>query len=320
MARSDLLLKLVKAGAAGDTALFRRAVEAIAAEERSKQHKILADRLIAQLGNGSPHKTVASLLPANGAGDLIFELPPKRSLDELVLPKAVESSCQGLIEEHHRADLLRSFNLEPRNRVLLAGPPGNGKTSLAEAIASELMVPFIVLRYETVIGSFLGETASRLKRVFDYVRSRPCVFFLDEFDTLGKERGDPHDTGEVKRVVSSLLLQVDAIPSHVVIITATNHPELLDRAVWRRFQLRLALPPPTRTQAAKWIGRLGERFGFSFGKSPKSIAEAMKGASFSEIEDFALDIARQRVLCGTDVVMSKLVGKRLVQWRNRFRP
>src|SRR3712207_6872521 len=95
-----------------------------------------------------------------------------------------------------------------------------------------------------MIGSYLGETAGRLKRVFEYARTTPCVLFFDEFDTIGKERGDVHETGEIKRVVSSLLLQIDALPSYVTVVVASNHPELLDRAVWRRFQLRLYLPPP----------------------------------------------------------------------------
>lgn len=117
----------------------------------------------------------------------------------------------------------RSYGLEPRHRLLLVGPPGNGKTSLAEGIAEALMLPFLVVRYEGIIGSYLGETASRVARLFDYVRTRQCVLFLDEFDTLGKERGDPQETGEIKRVVSSLLLQLDNLPSHVLVVTATNH-------------------------------------------------------------------------------------------------
>jgi len=96
-----------------------------------------------------------------------------------------------------------------------------------------------------MIGSYLGETAARLKRVFDYARTTPCVLFFDEFDAIGKERGDTHETGEIKRVVSSLLMQIDELPSYTIVAAATNHPELLDRAAWRRFQLRLALPRPT---------------------------------------------------------------------------
>src|SRR5699024_10533151 len=114
----------------------------------------------------------------------------------------------------------RSHGLDPRHRVMLVGPPGNGKTSLAEAIAEALAVPFFVIRYEALIGSYLGETANRLKCVFDYVRTTPCVVFFDEFDAVGKERGDTHETGEIKRVVSSLLMHVDELPSYTVIIAA----------------------------------------------------------------------------------------------------
>ena len=121
--------------------------------------------------------------------------------------------CQDLINEQNRADLLQSYGIEPRNKLLLIGPPGNGKTSLAEAIAEALMVPLLTVRYESIIGSYLGETASRLSKLFEYVKTRECVLFFDEFETLGKERGDIHETGEIKLVVSSLLMQIDALPS-----------------------------------------------------------------------------------------------------------
>src|SRR5439155_14653542 len=125
--------------------------------------------------------------------------------------------------------------------------------------------------------------ASLLRKLFDYVRTRHCVLFFDEFDTLGKERGDPHDTGEIKRVVSSLLLQIDELPSHVVVVTATNHPELLDRAVWRRFQLRLQLPKPTNQQVKQWFESLQKRIDFPLAYEPNSLAMHFKGASFSEL-------------------------------------
>ena len=110
-------------------------------------------------------------------------------------------------------------------------------TSLAEAIAEKLMLPFLTVRYENIIGSYLGETASRLVKLFDYVKTQSCVLFFDEFETIGKERGDTNETGEIKRVVSSLLMQMDNLPSYVIVIAATNHDVLLDKATWRRFQI-----------------------------------------------------------------------------------
>ena len=246
MARADLILDLVKAGAQGDQAKFQRTVEALAADERSKSHTILADRLLAQLRASDNGRYTSPTPPSanSHSGLLVAEIIPQRRLDDLILSIEVTEIIRDLIEEQHRADLLRAHNLEPRNRVLLAGPPGNGKTSLAEAVADALNAPLVLARYEGIIGSYLGETAQRIGQVFEYARSRRCVLFFDEFDTVGKERGDRHETGEIKRVVSSLLLQIDALPSYVVVVTASNHPELLDRAVWRRFQVRLELPMP----------------------------------------------------------------------------
>jgi len=321
MARSDLLINLVKAGTLGDQPLFRKTVEAVIAEERGKNHTVLADRLAAAASasrNNGHSNHQPTLFPASIANDLFFESTPRRSLEELLLPEVVLTGCRELIEEQHRQEILRSYNLEPRNRVLLAGDPGNGKTTLAEALAHALMVPFVVARYDGLIASYLGETASRLNKLFEYVRTRACVLFFDEFDTIGKERGDIHETGEIKRVVSSLLLQIDALPSHVVVVTATNHPELLDRAVWRRFQLRLELPRPTNKDIEAYFANVESRLNFSLDTSPRSLAEKLQGASFSELGDFVSDISRRYVLSLPDANIKKIVQERLVQWENRF--
>ena len=320
MARSDLLISLAKAGTTGDQVSFRKTLEAVVAEERAKKHDVLANQLdsvLHQNGNGSSRMTE----PRNGSHsaihDLCVEIPPQRSLGDLFLPDTVLSACQELIDEHTRREVLRSHNLTPRHRVMLVGPPGNGKTSLAEAIAQSLMVPFIVARYDGLIGSYLGETTLRLRRLFDFVRSRACVLFFDEFDTLGKERGDIHETGEIKRVVSSLLLQIDDLPSHVVIVTATNHPELLDRAVWRRFQLRLNLPVPTKAQTEKFLKEAELRMRLDFGMSARTIADKLIGLSFSELEEFTTDIARRYVLTLPDANLKRIVTERLNQWQGR---
>jgi predicted AAA+ superfamily ATPase len=320
MARADLLLDLVRAGSRGDQSFFRKTLEALVAEERAKQHHVLADRLAGYLNqNGASAHPQPVTAPRNAhTSDLYSELEPRRSFAELLLPPTVANACHELIEEQHRADLLRSHSLEPRHRVLLAGPPGNGKTSLAEAIANELAVSLLVVRYESVIGSYLGETAVRLARLFEQVRTQRCVLFLDEFDVVGKERGDVHETGEIKRVVSSLLLQVDALPSYVVVVTATNHPELLDRAVWRRFQLRLRLPPPTTAMMQEWLDRFEQRLGTQLGVSTATLARRLKGLSFSEIEQFGLDVQRRHVLSLPRIDVKRIVEERLKQWEHRF--
>lgn len=319
MARADLLVRLVRSATRGDQPLLRKTVEALIVEERAKQHHVLAKRLEESLHtNGSGPRPAPR--PTHLSSEPVLEVLPERRLEDLVLPETVVKAVSELIEEQHRGELLRSHNLEPRHRILLVGPPGNGKTSLAEALATELMIPLSVVRYESVVASYLGETSTRLHRLFEYARTRRCVLFFDEFDTVGKERGDEHETGEIKRVVSNLLLQIDRLPSHVVVVTATNHPELLDRAVWRRFQLRLELPLPDRKAIAKLLCCYQNRLQLDLAQEPSSLARHLEGASFGEVEEFLLDVLRRQVLAQGSTGPAQILEERLAHWRARYSP
>ncbi|MDG9699528.1 AAA family ATPase [Ottowia cancrivicina] len=329
MARADVLVDLVKAVSSSDQLSFRKSVEILIQEERSKGHRILADRLEKVLRAHSsqaalsqaPAPTIRQLQTKSiSQKDLVVELIPERSLESLVLADSIRTQLREVIDEQHRAELLHAYGLSPRHRVLLAGPPGNGKTSVAEALAFELMVPLIVVRYESLIGSYLGETSIRLKALLDYVRTRRCVLFFDEFETLGKERGDTHETGEIKRVVSSLLLQLDDLPDYVVVVAASNHPELLDRAVWRRFQVRLELPLPTRAQLTAFVTSISERSKVNFGLAAETVAKRLLGLSFSEVEEFCLGVVRRAVLDQKMDDAKTIASSRLEQWKKRLKP
>jgi AAA+ superfamily predicted ATPase len=325
MAQADTLVTLVKAASSGDQQTFRKAAESLIVEERSKGHRVLADRLTKSIqpSNIFVTKSVfASSVQTGGAvqKDLFHETQPERGLSSLVLHPDISRQVSELVEEQHRAELLHAHNLKPRHTVLLAGSPGNGKTTLAEALACELMVPLLVVRYETLIGSYLGETSSRLKNLIEYAKTQRCVLFFDEFDTLGKERGDTHETGEIKRVVSSLLLQLDDLPDYVVVVAASNHPELLDRAVWRRFQLRLELPLPTRTQLTAFIDSIASRTKVNFGYASETLAKNLLGISFSEAEEFCLSIVRRAVLDQRANDAKTITQAKLTQWRTRLNP
>jgi hypothetical protein len=323
MARADLLINLVKAGVNGDKQLAQRTTEAIVAEERAKHHSVLAERLerVMRTPNENGGRKIPLALfpeaPSSRGKDFVSETIPRRNISDLILPNITACAIRQLIEEQQRANVLRSHSLEPRHRLLLVGPPGNGKTSLAEAIAEALAVPYLTVRYESMIGSFLGETAGRLKHVFDYARTVPCVLFFDEFDAVGKERGDKHETGEIKRVVTSLLMQIDELPSYVVAIAATNHAELLDRAVWLRFEWRLSLPAPNEKQITEFITSLAKRARIDLGIRPQMIAKALGRASYSEVEDLFLDLARRQVLAMGERSATEIAQEQLSIWAAR---
>lgn len=301
MARADLLCELIKNGLSNDNKNFRIAAEAICAEERSKSHTVLAakiEELLKTTNSGSNVKNEINKSFALGStgSQLIHEVLPRRRLDQLILPDNVIALCRELIEEQMRSDILKSHGLEPRNKILLVGPPGNGKTSLAESMAEALMVPLYTVKYENIVGAYLGETANKLAKLFEFAKTRECVLFFDEFETIGKERGDYHETGEIKRVVSSLLLSIDALPSYVVVIAATNHETLLDKAAWRRFQMKIELPRPDQKQLELWLNQFEKRTSFRFGHNLTTLSKKFVGKSYSEIEEFALSVYRQFVL------------------------
>lgn len=329
MARSELLIQMVKAALSSDRDALEKAVQSVIADEREKQHHGVAERLAVALRT-APHQRRLLPTPENhrlsgtsidnqDGRNFLGESHPRTRLSDLYLPSECREQCLEIIEEHGRSDLLRAHGLEPRNRILFAGPPGNGKTSLAEALAYEIGTTFFVVRYETIIGSFLGETSTRLKRVFDYARTRPCVLFFDEFDTLGKERGDTHETGEIKRVVSALLLQIDDLPSYTIVVAATNHPELLDRAVWRRFQLRIELPKPTPAQVLSFVKGFFSRFQEK-DVDLHQLSKELHGASYSEIENFCLDIQRKSILSLGGARLDDLAATQLKHWTKQYSP
>jgi SpoVK/Ycf46/Vps4 family AAA+-type ATPase len=320
VARSDLLLSIVRAGATGDRDALRSSVEAIVAEERGKSHHILADRLQRALNAVTVTPPTVHQPSTQSGKDTILETIPRLRLEELILPLPVSEQIKQLVEEQHRADLLRAHGMQPRHRVLLSGPPGNGKTSVAEAIAEALAVQFLTVRYDALVGSFLGETNTRLARLIEYARTVPCVLLFDEFDSIAKERGDIHETGEIKRVVSFLLMQIDQLPSYVVTVAATNHAELLDRAVWRRFQLRLAMPRPSLDALAVFLDRQFESWPESAGIEAKILAGRLGKISFAEALEFCQAVRRQHILSMGNRTLKNILFEQLQLWNARVAP
>lgn len=322
MAKSDLIVSLIRAGAVGDRTMFRSTVDALMADERAKSHHVLADRLqrAIQAVSITP-PTLTNVQPNQSGGrDTILELKPEVRLEDLVLTLPAQIEGKRLIEEHLRADVLRAHGYEPRHKVLLSGPPGNGKTSYAEAIAEALSLPLFVVRYDTLIGSFLGETNARLRKLFDFVKTQPCVLFFDEFDSIGKERGDTHETGEIKRVVSFLLMQIDQLPSYVLTIAATNHAELLDRAVWRRFQLKIAFPAPQKNELVAFLDKIMTSWPEFPKMSISTLTNRLNATSYAEARDFCQNVRRRHILGLGATKIDSVIKDELDLWAFRVKP
>ena len=192
--QADVLVELVRHATAGNQPAIRQSVERLIADEEQKGHRILAERLQKALQTPhTPSRTPPS--PFSGQGGavpqkaLYYETQPARRFDSLVLAPYISAQIRELVEEQQRVELLHAHNLCARHRVLLAGPPGNGKTSLAEALAGGLAYPLITIRYESLMGSYLGETSGRLKSVLDYARTRRCVPFVVPVRKQRRRRG-----------------------------------------------------------------------------------------------------------------------------------
>ena len=256
MSNGKLLRQLIRSGAEGDLHAFRGVAKQVIAGERQKQHHLLANDLESILygRSQSPSSPALRNLTATIPEDRERGLPllsvrePVRGLEDIVLSPNNLSAVKEILREHNREEVLRAHGLRPSDRLLLCGPPGCGKTLTAEVIASELGRPLAVVRTDSVVSSFLGETAANLRKVFDFVAKSPMVALFDEFDALGKEREDASEHGELRRVVNAVLQMLDAYDGRSLVIAATNHEGMLDTAIWRRFEEVLFLKPPTVAQ------------------------------------------------------------------------
>lgn len=169
----------------------------------------------------------------------------RHGFSAVILPDAILRECMAIVAEHSRCDDLAAYGLAPRHKVLLHGAPGNGKTMLAEALAFELSIPFLRVKYGGLIDSHLGETGKNLQSILDYAKTAPCVLFMDEFDGIGMDRSDNRDVGEMRRITNQLLIAIERIPSSCVLVAATNADSLLDSALKRRFDFVIEVPTPT---------------------------------------------------------------------------
>lgn len=247
-------------------------------------------------------------------GDVFY---PSINDTHVQFQKSVQDDVNEFISFIDKAHLLSEAGVGISPSMLIYGPPGCGKTQLGHYIAAKLNLPLIVARCDTLISSFLGSTAKNIRSLFDHAASRPCVLFLDEFDALAKARDDKHELGELKRVVVSLLQNIDSLPENTILLAATNHEDLLDPAVWRRFAYRIRIPLPNEVLREKLL----EMFLGEFApKNIKKIVEMTDGMNGALIKQACNRVIRSAVLdkASTIDVDKLIVGLAVEQYQHVF--
>ncbi|SFU16779.1 ATPase family associated with various cellular activities (AAA) [Pseudovibrio denitrificans] len=310
MASAQQLIGLVKSHAEGDADRFYDLAMQLSASEEQKGHSRLAEQLRqwAEVGQKPPSDRAPAITPiAAPRGDLAQFLAasyPSERLIDVILPKHVEDELTHLVIETRRRDKLEEKGLKPRRRVLLSGPPGTGKTLSALALAGELKYPMFSVMLHGLITKFMGETAQKLKMVFDAIKTTRGVYLFDEIDALAAARGNENDVGEARRVLNSFLQFLDEDTGPSIVIATTNLPEILDRAVLRRFDVVLPYEMPGAPSIKQALER--RLIGFSIGRIGwKKVTDSALGLSTADVVAAAEDAARRAVISDTDKIATQ---------------
>ncbi|HCT64212.1 MAG TPA: AAA family ATPase [Lachnospiraceae bacterium] len=303
MARADLLKKLFSSYKHNDKDMFYKIASEIIEDERKKNHGILADDLKMILnGNYQSKKnmsTFATSTPKDEDKDtsLVEVIYPDKYFSDLITTNEKIEQLEQIVREFNNWDVLVSNGVFPTRRVLFYGPPGCGKTLAAQTLASEIGIPMLYVRFDALISSYLGETASNIRKVFDYAKNDSWIIFFDEFDAIGRSRNDSSEHGEIKRVVNAFLQQIDNYHGRALVIAATNFEQSLDYAIWRRFDETIQFNMPTNDEKIKLFILKMKRF-----KGPEHVIEQylneLDRFSHSDIEKICQIIMKKCILEG----------------------
>src|SRR5690625_2427499 len=311
MARADLLKKLFSTFKQGNSNEFYRVANEIIDDEEKKNHKILANDLKSILMNGNSNLNKAPTeFITNTPKDKEKDIPlveiiyPEKYFSDLVIKEEKIIELERIVREFNNWDVLMSNGVFPTRRILFYGPPGCGKTLSAQTIASEIGIPLLYVRFDALVSSYLGETATNIRKVFEYAKNDNWVLFFDEFDAIGRSRDDTSEHGEIKRVVNTFLQQLDNFNGKSLIIAATNYEKSLDYAIWRRFDETMLYDMPDNRQKVELFKLNMKRF-----KGPSHVfenyLEKMNQFTHSDVEKVCNLVMKECILGGRKIYTKK---------------
>ncbi len=325
MAKADQIKALIRSHAEGDDSRFYAIAMQVAAQAARSGHGIFAQELRGLVDRAKERAKAAQSAPgskpiplAQPRGELAGLLTvgyPKARVADMALEDDLHQRIDRVLVEQRQRERIREHGFAPLRKLLLVGPPGTGKTMTAAALAGELGLPLFTIQLDGLITKYMGETASKLRLVFDAIQSTRGVYLFDEFDALGGQRGGSNDVGEIRRVLNSFLQFLEMDDSDSLVIGATNHVKLLDRALFRRFDAVLEYVLPSKEIAAKVMrARLGllDTSDIDWGDA----AEAAESLSHAEITHACEQAAKNAILEHTTKVRNEELARALKERRS----
>jgi SpoVK/Ycf46/Vps4 family AAA+-type ATPase len=311
--KSGLVVKLIQAHSSGSEDAFKNALNILADDEEKKGNATTAsllknayiyDKKRSTTYNDSPlsemsfstQSTIPMPKDKDSTLDLLEVLTPKITLSDVALPEKTLQVLKQIVAEQKSVEKLMNRGVAPANRLLFCGPPGCGKTLTANALAGELDIPVAYVKLDGLVSSYLGQTGTNIRKIFDFVKNKRIMLFLDEFDAIAKKRDDINELGELKRVVTTLLQNMDTMPANVFLVAATNHHHLLDPAIWRRFNSSILLELPNTEQRTQMILRFTKEKLLGYDIDLKTLTILSDGMSGAEIQGFMQSLAKYCVL------------------------
>jgi len=325
MTNSELIKQLFLSFNSKDDDAFMQAARAYIECEKRKKHTIVAKDLEKALYqtavSSSTQKRFKTSLPIPRDTEKGFPLLEIQhfdlDFDALLLSERTKNQLERIMQEFKDADVLATYNLEHKKKILLCGKPGTGKTFSVQVISSVLHIPVVYIRFDAIISSYLGETAGNLRKVFDFIENSTWIVLFDEFDIIGKNRDDQHEHGEIKRVVNNFLQMLDNIKGDSILFAATNHQNILDTAIWRRFDAVIDYELPNETTRQQLFERYLKPLKRDKNLNLNQVAKQSKGLSPADIKMIAIEALKSAIIEHRDCLSAKDLTSAIEQFLHR---